>query len=60
MIKKGGAVLIVSINVWRLVTREGIRVRIKRIEKGGGVETRKGSQIVFHASGKMQSTCRDI
>ncbi len=37
MIKKGGAVLIVSINVWRLVRREGIRVRIKK----GGVETRK-------------------
>ncbi len=41
MIKKGGAVLIVSIKVWRLVTREDIRVRIKRIKKGGGVETRK-------------------
>ncbi len=37
--------LIVSINVWRLVTREGIRVRIKRIKKGGGVETRKVSRV---------------
>ncbi len=37
MIKRGGAVLIASINVLRLVTREGIRVRIKRIKKGGGL-----------------------
>ncbi len=44
MIKRGGAVLIVSINVWRLVTREGIRVRIKRIKKGG-VEIRKVSRV---------------
>ncbi len=44
MIKKGGAVLIVSVNVWRLVTREGTRVRIKRI-KTGGVETRKVSRV---------------
>ncbi len=36
--------LIVSINVWRLVTREGIRVRIKRGKKGG-VETRKVSRV---------------
>ncbi len=28
--------LVVSIKVWHLVTREGIRVRIKRIKKGGG------------------------
>ncbi len=45
MIKRGGAALIVSLNWWRLVTREGIRVRIKRIKKGGGVETRKGSAV---------------
>ncbi len=38
--------LIVSIKVWRLVTREGIRVQIKRIKKGGGgVETRKGIRV---------------
>ncbi len=37
MIKKGGAVLIVSIKVWRLVKREVIRVRIKSIKKGEGL-----------------------
>ncbi len=35
--------LVVSIKVWRLVTREGIRVRIKRIKKGGG-----GWVVEFH------------
>ncbi len=40
-----GAVLVVSIKVWRLVTREGFRVRIKRIKKGGGLCDKK----VYHS-----------
>ncbi len=39
--------LAVSITVWRLVTREGIRVWIKRYKKGGeeGYVTSKGITV---------------
>ncbi len=44
MINKGGAVLIVSIKVLRLVTREGIRVRIRKIKQGvGGLSQKRVS-----------------
>ncbi len=36
--------LVVSIKVWQLDTREGIRVRITRIKKGGVLCDKKGYQ----------------
>ncbi len=51
-----GAVLIVSIKVWRLVRREDIRVRIKRIKKGGGVETPLSVKTLTMAPGGVETS----